>query len=132
MIAAWTSAVSLLEPAVAWMSENLDVSRLRATTLLGGLIWVLGLLTIFSFSAPDAVMVFGKTVFAWIDFITANVMLPVGGLLIVFLVAWKLPVVFVRSEVGASSPVLIGILVFAMRYVAPVGTLAVFAYQLVG
>lgn len=131
MIAAWTSAVSLLEPAVSWWSENFDKDRTQATMILATAVWVLGLVTVFSFSHPEVLTLAGKTLFDWLDFVSVNFILPIGGLLIIFFTAWKLPDVFVRSEIGLQSPTLTWAVFFIMRFVAPLGALTIFAYQLI-
>lgn len=45
--AAITSALSLLEPSVAWMIENKNYSRNKSAFIIGILIWLLGFLSIF-------------------------------------------------------------------------------------
>ena len=47
VFAALSSAISLIEPAVAWLVENRDVSRRRAAVIIGLGTWLLGLLTVF-------------------------------------------------------------------------------------
>ena len=40
--AAWTSAIGLMEPAVAWIVEHLNHTRAQSTVMVGLLIWLLG------------------------------------------------------------------------------------------
>jgi len=94
-VAAWTSAFSLIEPAIAWLVEATRLNRRQATWLLGGLIWLLGLLTVFSFNIWQHVtplsmfdMFKDKTIFDLLDFFTTNLMLPLGGLLIALFAGW--------------------------------------------
>ena len=51
--AAWTSAISLIEPAVAWLVENRGHSRIYAATVAGIITWLMGLLTVFSFNIGE-------------------------------------------------------------------------------
>ena len=75
-IAAWTSAISLVEPAVAWLVENRKFSRVGAAIGCGIAAWLLGFVTIFSFNIWSDVTplsfisVFeGKTWFDIFDFV---------------------------------------------------------------
>ena len=86
VFAAWSSAISLIEPAVAWLVENKEVSRRRASVITGLVTWSLGLLTVFSFNIASEWTVFGNTFFDLLDYLTANIMLPLGGLLIAIFV----------------------------------------------
>ena len=88
VFAAWTSAISIIEPAMAYFVENRGWSRPRTALILGLTVWVLGLGTVFSFNAWSEVKLFGLTFFETIDFLTSNVMLPLGGLLIAVFAAW--------------------------------------------
>jgi NSS family neurotransmitter:Na+ symporter len=48
--AAWTSAIGLMEPAVAWIVERFNKTRAQATIMIGLLIWLLGFGTVLSFN----------------------------------------------------------------------------------
>jgi NSS family neurotransmitter:Na+ symporter len=86
--AAITSAIALIEPAVAWLSENCGLSRSRASVYAGSLCWFLGLGTLLSFNHWSSLTWFDKNVFELVDFFTADVMLPAGGILIAIFAGW--------------------------------------------
>jgi NSS family neurotransmitter:Na+ symporter len=90
VFAAWSSAISLIEPAVAWLVENRGMSRIRAASWIGFTTWVLGLGSVFSFNiwSGDEYKLFGKTFFDLLDYLAANIMLPLGGLLIAIFAGW--------------------------------------------
>ena len=90
LFAAWSSSISLVEPAVAWLVENRGWSRVRAAAYTGLACWTLGLGTVFSFNiwSGEEYRVFGKTVFDLLDYLTANIMLPLGGLAMALFVGW--------------------------------------------
>ncbi|MGB0712033.1 MAG: sodium-dependent transporter [Gammaproteobacteria bacterium] len=98
VVAAWTSAISLIEPVVAWMVESLKWSRIRATVVSALIAWVLGIGTIVSFNIGADVLLFGKTFFDLLDFLTTNILLPLGGLFIALFAAWM-----VRREVSRAE-----------------------------
>jgi NSS family neurotransmitter:Na+ symporter len=89
MVAGWTSAISLLEPIVAWLVENRGMNRFGATGLAGTLAWLLGLASLLSLNVWTT-KIFGKSFFDLMDFLTANIMLPLGGLLIAIFAGWRL------------------------------------------
>lgn len=87
-VAAWTSSISLIEPAVAWFVDSGRASRLKAGFILGGLCWAIGIGSVLSFNLWSEAKLFGK--FNWFelsDFLTANIMLPLGGILMAIFVA---------------------------------------------
>src|SRR5690625_7137043 len=83
VLAAWCSTFSLLEPAVAYVTERFNVSRARANALIAGGAWLLGVGSVLSFNAwKDVSVLLGMNVFGFLDFFTQRVMLPLGGLLL--------------------------------------------------
>lgn len=124
--AAWTSALGLVEPAVAWCVEHRKKSRGEAAILVGGVIWLLGLGTVFSFNLLDNVTFFRGTIFDNIDYLTSNVMLPLGGLLITIFAAWVMCRNSTSEELGGAGG-FYKIWRFLARFVAPVAILFVFA-----
>jgi NSS family neurotransmitter:Na+ symporter len=87
-IAALTSAVSLLEPIVAYCAEEHGLGRRRAAVALGAIIFALGVPSSLSMGVWSEHRVFGLPILELIDFVTANIMLPVGGLFIALFVGW--------------------------------------------
>ena len=86
--AALTSAISLMEPAVAWMIESHRLSRPAAAMLVGFIIWLLGFLTVLSFSTLQELTFLKGTFFDNFDYLASNIMLPLGGLLITIFAGW--------------------------------------------
>ena len=130
--AALTSAISLIEPAMAFAVEEYNAKRWRVALVLGIVCWVLGLGTVFSFNIWAEVHVVGNmTVFDFFDFVTQKVMLPAGGLLIAIFAAYVLPKTVVQSQLrlpgGRPVEVLWAVLI---KVAAPLGVLTVFVYTL--
>ena len=127
VFAAWTSAISLLEPAVAWMVENLGMSRLYASVLAGLATWLAGLLTVFSFNIWSGFTpLFGKTLFDLLDYLTANIMLPLGGLLIAVFAAWKMHQESSIDELAMGDGFSYRVWRVLVRYITPVAVIIVF------
>lgn len=89
-IAAWTSAISLVEPAVSYLWERFGIRRLHSALAVGISTWSLGVLAALSFNLLGGVTLFGKTIFGLLEFATANVLLPAGGMLIALFAAWRM------------------------------------------
>ena len=130
VFAAWSSAISLIEPAVAWLVENKEVSRRRASVITGLVTWFLGLLTVFSFNIASEWTVFGNTFFDLLDYLTANIMLPLGGLLIAIFVGRIMSQGSSEEELNIKPQYLYSTWRFLILYIAPAGIIIVFLNML--
>jgi len=123
--AALTSAISLMEPAVAWMVESFGLTRPTAALRVGGIIWALGLLTVLSFNYL-ADFKFGRgTIFDNLDFLSVNVLLPVGGLFLTVFAGWVMCQNSTADELDPSVGPMYRIWRLLTRYVAPVAVVLV-------
>jgi neurotransmitter:Na+ symporter, NSS family len=119
VVAAWTSSISILEPVVAWLVENRGFSRVRASILAGVAAWLLGIACLLSLNAWSGVTLFGKGVLDLFDYLTANVLLPLGGILIAVFAGWVMPRAATLDELGGGDGVGYRLWRFLVRYVAP-------------
>ena len=122
--AAWTSAIGLMEPAVAWIVEHFNRTRAQASVMIGLLIWVLGFGSVLSFNVLADVQFLAGTVFDNVDYLTSNIMLPLGGLLIAVFAGWVMCRNSTSDELGNSGALFKAWRLLA-RYVAPLGILFV-------
>jgi len=118
--AALSSAISLAEPVVAWAVESKGMSRASAASWIGIVIWALGIGSLLSFNLWSDYTLFGKTFFDSLDFLTANILLPLGGLLIAIFVGWMMHQKDVEQEVRMESPVMYNVWRFVLKFIAPV------------
>ena len=130
-VAAWTSAISLMEPAAAWLVEKLGWSRIPACMVLGLVVWLLGIGALGSFNFLSDVKLIGFNIFDFLDFITANVMLPLGGLLIAVFAGWFMTRSMCENELEISSPLLFNAWYIVLRFLAPVAVALVFVLNLI-
>ncbi len=137
IFAAYTTAIGMLEPMIAWLSERAGGGRVRLTLVTGALTWLLGLASVFSFSIlagfyPLEAFGIRKTVFDLLDFGLANFLLPLNALLITLFAGWVLRRSVVRQEMGETSALWFAYWRFAVRYLAPIALAAVLVDLLTG
>ncbi len=127
--AALTSSISLIEPAVAWLVENKDVDRRQACTWAGTACWLLGIAVVFSFNIWSEVKFFNKNLFELLDYLTANLMLPLGGLAIAIFAGWYMKQTDVEQELELPAQ---GFQAwhFLIKYVSPTAVFFVFLHVL--
>ncbi len=88
VFAALSSSISLIEPAVAWLVENKGMERHSACVWSGLATWLVGVAVAFSFNIWSDITLFGKSIFDLLDYLTANLMLPIGGFCIAVFAGW--------------------------------------------
>ncbi|NOQ90846.1 MAG: sodium-dependent transporter [Gammaproteobacteria bacterium] len=131
VFAAWTSAISLIEPAVAYLVENRGMNRIYASVWIGGFTWFVGLGTVFSFNiwkekTLSIPYIFENlTFFDTLDYLTANIMLPLGGLFIALFAAWVMKESSSREEI-ATFPLIYKLWLFLVKFVTPLAVIVVF------
>ena len=124
--AAITSAISLLEPSVAWMIEQLNLSRTLSAITIGFLIWSLGFLTILSFNDLADFTFWKGTIFDNFDYLSSNILLPISGMLFTIFASWFMTKSSSQSELNDISPIAYNIWRILAGVVAPIGVLIVF------
>ena len=107
LFAAFTSSISLLEVSVSWLEERQGVTRLGAALGVGFMLWLVGAAYVFSLEYLD-----------FMDFITGNVLLPLGGLLVAVFGGWILSRDMMTSELGEGT--IMNIWRFLMRWFVPI------------
>ncbi|MDX1597948.1 MAG: sodium-dependent transporter [Marinobacter sp.] len=136
IFAAWTSGISLLEPIVEWLEEQKGMNRMVSTLGAGFVCWALGIASILSLNlwadfAPLGFipMLEGKTIFDLLDFFTANILLPLGGLLVALFAGWVMSRQAMEKELSLS-PAMFNLWFVTVRFVTPVAVAVVFIYNL--
>ncbi len=130
VVAAWTSSISMLEAIVEWLQER-GMARAPASVSVAGAAWLLGLTTVLSlnqwkgFHPLGFIERFdGKTLFDLYDFLTANIMLPLGALLMAVFAGWIMTRGDTEDELAMGSGY--GLWRLLIRYVAPIGIGVIF------
>jgi NSS family neurotransmitter:Na+ symporter len=136
IFAAWTSGISLLEPIVEWLEEQKGMNRTVSTLGAGLVCWALGIASILSLNlwadfAPLGFvpMLEGKTIFDLLDFFTANILLPLGGLLVAVFAGWVMSRQALEKELSLSRGAF-SLWYTTLRFITPVAVAVVFIYNL--
>jgi NSS family neurotransmitter:Na+ symporter len=128
VFAALSSSISLIEPAVAWLVENKDMSREQACIWSGSITWLLGFGTIFSFNVWSEFKIFDRTIFQLLDYLTANLMLPIGGFCIAVFAGWVMKQQHTEHELDMPNALSYQAWQILIRYVAPAAVFLVFLH----
>ena len=128
--AAWTSAISLVEPTIAWVVENTQIKRSHATFALGIAVWLLGIAVSLSFNAWKSVtIIFGLGIFDTLDKLTSTIMLPLGGLLMALFAGYIMRKEHLQDELNLKAGPY-QVWTITNNYIAPIAIFAVFIYLL--
>ena len=134
MVAAVTSAISLLEPVVSWAEESLGVKRKVSAAAMGAAAWFVGLGSAFSFNIwsdfhpLSGIDIFAdKTIFDALDLTSTSLVMPTVGLLIALFAGWALSAEATAEALNADPDAAwFRWWRFLMRYVAPLGVVSIF------
>lgn len=121
-VAALTSTISLLEVIVAFFTEELGLKRKSATWTATAIVSVFGVMAALSGGLLSGVQLFGMNVFNLLEFTSANVLLPLGGIFIVIFVAWFYGREKIQQEVSNGGKLKVYYLpffMFVIRFLAP-------------
>jgi NSS family neurotransmitter:Na+ symporter len=119
-VAALSSSISLLEPGVAYLSEEGILSRKRSAQIISFFIWILGIGSALSFSVwSDVEIIPDKNFLDSMDFIANQILLPLGGMFIAIFVGWFMKESLIEDEIGQTNNALYLIWRFFVKFVAP-------------
>jgi len=137
VMAAFTSAIAMIESSVAFVAEKFKLGRWPSTLISGVVLWLLGQLTVHSFAGASWTQLdfswFGKpiaSIFDFIDVLTSSLLLPIGGLLLAILAGWVMLRKHSEDELDSTKG-LYDIWLLCLKYVAPIAIIIIFL-QLIG
>lgn len=107
LFAAFTSSISLFEVGVSWLEDQRSIGRVKGAIGLGLIMFVLGVCYIYRGDLIDHA-----------DFLTGQVLLPLGGVLIALFAGWVLPKHVLAEEIGEGAH--LAIVRVLLRYLVPI------------
>ena len=130
-IAALSSSISLLEPGVAYLSEEGFLSRKRSALGISFFAWTLGIGTALSFNLlSDFNLTPGRNFLDSMDFISNQILLPLGGMLIAIFVGWFMNHNLISNEIGHINFYIYRLWKFFIKFIAPISVASIFISQI--
>lgn len=134
-VASLTSTLSLFETVIAFLVGR-GFTRLKAILLTMGVVLGLGILCSLSFGPLADATLFNMNFFDFSDYVSSNLLLPLGGMCSSIFVGWFVERRIIKSELLPGSPsafsrYIVNVIVFSLRYIAPVGIGLVFIFGLI-
>ncbi|MDD6788632.1 MAG: sodium-dependent transporter [Lachnospira sp.] len=122
LLAALTSAISLMETSINTLEDELHLSRPKCALIMCAIMGTFGVSSSLSYGALSSVKILGMAILDFFDFLTNSVMMPVAALATCVLI-WKVVGTDrIDREVEASSKTFRRKKIFHLfiRYLAPV------------
>lgn len=137
--AALTSCIGVFAPIQASAEESLGLSPVRAAVFAGFLLWLLGMLAVFSFNSLSDVYPLSflpgfadKTFYDATDYIMSNMLLPIGALLTSIFVGWRVSADILRDELGLRNGFGFRLWQLLMRFIVPLAVATIFVRGITG
>ncbi|MFT7220129.1 MAG: NSS family neurotransmitter:Na+ symporter, partial [Candidatus Azotimanducaceae bacterium] len=118
-VAAITSMVGLMEPLVAWLEETYGLPRHRATILMVATLSLLAVLSVLSYNVISDWQFAGRDLNGVLDFLSNQIMLPVGGLLIALFAGWQITCASLKAELPAMPAPIFAVWHLLIRFLLP-------------
>ena len=133
-IAAFTSIIGLLEAVISTAMDSFKISRVKSVTLCVLLTFTLCVPNILGFSTWSDTQIFGMSIFGFFDFLSAKILLPLGGLLISVYVAfvWGFDKFMEETNQGSDKIKVTPIWGPVMKFIIPIIILVILIYGLAG
>jgi neurotransmitter:Na+ symporter, NSS family len=132
ILAAFTPSVGLLEPWIAWLVERARMRRPVAACLCTGSCWLIGQGSVQSFGRwadwhplASVPRLAAMNLFGLFDFLASNLLMPMSALLVSLFIGWRMNQLVPEAEFSGLSATSRRLLLFALRYVCPVGIVLV-------
>ena len=120
-VAALSSSISLLEPGVAYLSEEGILTRKRSAEIISCIAWILGVGSALSFNVwSDFHLISERNFLDSMDFVANQILLPLGGMLIAIFVGWFMKKSLIEDELGSINTSLYFLWRFFVKFIAPV------------
>lgn len=132
-VAALTSTISLHEVVTAYLHEEFNMTRKKAARIVTTSCIILGVFCSLSLGIGKEYTLFGMTLFDLFDYVTAKLMMPIGGFLIAIFTGWYLDKKIVWEEItnqGKLKPIVFKTLVFLLKFFSPIAILLIFIHEL--
>ncbi len=128
LFAALTSGISILEVPVASLIERLKFSRTKACFALFMIVSIVSIFATLSFGLLADILIFKKTIFDFLDFLTANILMPINALVLCLVASFGLKI---KGEMFISNKIISKLFDIGLRYIIPIVLLGVLIVGLI-
>lgn len=129
-VASLTSTLSLTEVVVAYLEGEHKMSRAKATAIDAAGATVMAALSSLSFGPLAGMTICGFTFFNLLDYVSSNILMPLGGMLLAMYAGWVLDKAVIRHQLAPAGvnrvPPYVPLIIFSLKYLAPLAVLAIF------
>lgn len=132
-LAALTSTISLHEVSTAFLHEKFHFTRKKAACIITVCCWLIGIVSSLALGDWSGYTIAGMNLFDALDFLTAKIMLPLGGMFAAIFVGWVIDRRIVRGEVtnyGTLKAPYYPVYLFILKFIAPIGITLIFLNEL--
>jgi NSS family neurotransmitter:Na+ symporter len=131
-VGAITSMVGLIEPVVSWLEEHRGLARHASTLVTIGAVAGLSVFSVLSYNVLADYQILGRDLNGVLDYVSNQVLLPLGGFLIAVFVGWFVSRETAESELDMTFPRLFRFWHFSIRYLVPPAVLLILVTGLGG
>ena len=131
-LAALTSTISMHEVVTAFLDEKFGINRSKGALYVTSFCVIIGVLSSLSLGVWETKM-WGMGFFDLLDFVTAKLMLPLGGFFICLFVGWYLKRSISNDELtnyGMLKASYFPLYMLIIKYVAPIIIALIFVHEL--
>lgn len=131
-LAALTSIISMHETPTAFVSEEFHLGRKMSAMIVTLLAMVTGALCSLSIGAVPSLQLFGRSLFDFFDYLSANILLTAGGFLTAVYVGWFMPHRLVRNQITnweTANGRFFHLFILLAKYICPTGIMLIFLHQ---
>lgn len=135
LVTTLTSTISLLEVVTAYFGEEFNMKRGKAAVVASLINVPLVVLASLSLGQLGHIQLFGLNIFDFLDKITSQIFMPLGGLCVCIFVGWVLPAPELKDSLSNKGKIKLrvwSIFRFLVRYVSPLVILLIFLGQFLG
>ncbi len=135
MLAALTSTISLHEPATAYLSEELNILRSKAAWVVTLSASLISIACALSLGPWQNFLICGMNLFDLFDYVTAKIILPIGGVLIAIFAGWVMDKRIAQAELSNEGKLRVPLLrlwLFLVRWISPTAIILIFLNELLG
>lgn len=129
-VAALTSSISIAEVSIAYFSGHFKMGRISATCAVLLPLVILSALSSLSNGVLSDWTIFGYTIFAACDALTANILMPLGAFIMSIYLGWYAPKGLMKDQLTNGGTIrnrFAGIVIFLLKWVTPILIFVIFA-----